>query len=273
MVAVDLLVVSYNTKDKLKRLVETLNSDYEDFVWNLHIRDNGSTDGSVELLHEMWQDPDRYRIYGIDTGENIGYARAINWMVAHSCGADIIAAVNADTWFTTKHVKQVIKTFEDNPNQAIMGPKQMDEMSVIRHGGILWWGRKGGANPLHRGWSQADPQDILFKDRIRCWTVSGSLYYVRRSVWNELTNCPKYQEFTGGAEGAFLPTPHYFEETFCSVHAQKHGHEVWYDGTVETAGHSWDASAPIGVPSKNYFQISQGMYVQACEALEIEHEC
>lgn len=64
------------------------------------------------------------------------------------------------------------------------------------------------------------------------------------------------------------------EETFCSVHAQKLGYEVWYDGTVETAYHVWHASSAVGgAPERDFWHISQRMYIEACEKLGIEHEC
>lgn len=262
---VDLCVVNYNTKDKLIRLLDHLHSDYEWNVWNLYIADNESTDGSVEWLKQNYKD---YKISYVLYNKNIGYARAINHLATLG-RSKYLAAVNADTWFTTNHVNQMINSFESNPNQAICGPKQVDESNVIRHGGIFW---DGETNPVHRGWQQHDPQDSLYKDRKQCWTVSGSMYYVRRSVWNELTNYVDYRALYPNAEGAFLPSKHYFEETFCSQLAQHLGYEVWYDGTVETIGHTWHASNKVG-SNNAAFAESRMQYIDACNYIGIKHEC
>lgn len=265
--AVDLLIVNYNTKEYLANLLMHLNLDYDPGVYNIFVQDNGSTDGSVEWLkHESAG----MNIAHMELAENVGYSKAINRMSALGNG-EILAAVNADTQFTTRHVKQMTESFHNNPKQAICGPKQLDFQHRIRHAGIIWDGLR---SPMHRGWTQLDPRDQEYKDRLQVWTVSGSLYYVRRDVWTALTIDPVYQEVSGGAEGAFLPTPHYFEETFCSVHAQHKGYEVWYDGQVETAYHAWHASTPIsGEAETNYFPISRAMYIAACDKMGITHEC
>src|SRR5690606_28452746 len=90
---------------------------------------------------------------------NIGYAAACNRLGAHSSG-DIIGFLNADVWLTTEDVKKIQESFDNHPEMAIMGPKQMDERYRIRHGGITGTNKK----PAHRGWGKYDPKDKLFKD-------------------------------------------------------------------------------------------------------------
>jgi GT2 family glycosyltransferase len=265
---VDLLVVNYNTLPLLHRFLETINRDYQPDVWTLSIADNGSTDGSVKWLEA---NKHNYNIDYVIFNENIGYARAINHL-ASITSSDILCAVNADTWFTTKHVLDMIQCFKENPNIAIAGPKQIDEKGRIRHAGISWTGRKGD-KPQHRGWAQYDPKDEHYHQLVRCWTVSGSIYYVRRSVWDAMYKHPEFQKLYPDANGAFLLTPHFFEETFCSQWAQKLGYEVWYNGMAETTGHTWHASSNPGEASKKFFNVSKSIYVQACEALGVIHEC
>lgn len=262
----DLLVCNYNTKDKLEHLLKTINSDYEPDVWTVYVADNDSTDGSYDWLRE---NADKYRVQTVFKNPNIGYSAAINTMGTVATN-DIVVAVNADTWFTTNHVKQALKTFEDNPNQTAMGPKQMDENHLIRHGGIVWNGSKT-ISPIHRGWSQPDPQDHFFKDRIQCWTVSGSLYYMRREAWDVITNHPMYRRMFPRNNGPLLPTFMYFEETFVSVFLDRLGYEVWYDGIIETAGHSWHASNNPG-DNTHHFHESKELYRRTCDMLGINHE-
>lgn len=263
---IDLLIVNYNTKDLLKRLLDTLHSDYEEGVWKIYLADNDSKDGSKEWIAE---NAAKYSIEFISFNQNIGYSAAINHLASKS-NSEFLCAVNADTWFTTSHVRQVEQSFKELPNAAVIGVKQVDERRLIRHGGIFW---DGVNNPEHRGWGLHDANDTFFKDRVQCWTVSGSIYYVRRSMWDAMTEYEPYRELFPRALGPFLPTPHFFEETFCSQLAHHMGYEVWYDGTVETAGHSWHASSDVGEASRNYFEISRNLYKATCERLGIPHEC
>lgn len=262
--SVDLLICNYNTQPLLKRLLDTLHSDYEAGVWNIYIADNNSSDGSQKWLMDNRYD---YHIEEIEFNENVGYAEAINDL-SYKCDSEFLCAVNADTWFTTRHVKQIETAFLSNPKAGVIGPKQMDESSRIRHGGIMW---TGNSSLEHRGWGQYDPLDVAYKDTMACATVSGSIYYVRRQAWDEMRFDPQFEELFPSAKGAFLPTPMYFEETFCSMHAQAKGWHVIYDGTVETAGHTWHASNPVG-SNVHYFDISKDIYRQVCRKMKIRNE-
>lgn len=262
---VDLLVVNYNTPHLLERMLDVLHSDYEPGVWKLYLADNGSTDNSVEWIIN---NAERYQIEEVRFNQNIGYAGAINDL-AYRSKSEILCALNSDVWFTTEHVKQAAHSMATLPNVGVLGVKQMDEESRIRHGGIFW---DGVTNPAHRAWARYDPEDRLCKDAQRCWTVSGSIYYVDRSVWNRIATHPKYRELYPNVKGAFLPTPHYFEETFCSQMAHHLGYDVWYDGRIETAGHTWHASNAVG-DNNGHFAHSRQLYIDACNYIGIPHEC
>ena len=86
-------------------------------------------------------------------------------------------------------------------------------------------------------------------------------------MWDELSDC--YQQPSGS--GAFLETPHYYEETFCSDHAKSHGYKVVYFGE-STFIHKWHQSSPIGGSADRKMTKSRDMYREACERLGIDHE-
>jgi GT2 family glycosyltransferase len=270
---IDLCVVNYNSTKELKRLLDTLHSDINGpngalvKNWNMYISDNDSSDDFV-----LWYKDNHYK-YCIDNlflNHNIGYSQACNYMASRS-SADIIALLNADVWLTTQDCLQIESIFANNEDIHILGPKQRDENGYITHAGII------GTNsaPKHRGWHQHDAEDLLFKDRVNCVTVSGSAYFIRRQVWNEMTNHNRYRELYPQAIGAFLPTPHYYEETWCSYFARHLGYNVVYDGSV-SIGHSWHASSPK--PGQGYshadaqFPKSREIFRQACDYMGIERD-
>lgn len=261
---IDLLVCNYNTQPLLERLLNSLHADYAPDVWKIYIADNDSSDGSQRWLMNNLH---RYHIEEVVYNENIGYAAAINHL-SYISNSDFLCAVNADTWFTTEHVKQVQASFEVHPEAGIIGPKQMDESNRIRHGGIFW---TGTSSLQHRGWGEYDPLDTGYKDTVAAATVSGSIYYVRRETWDEMWLDPNYQALFPEVQGAFLPTPMYFEETFCSMHAQSKGWTILYDGSIETAGHTWHASNPVG-SNISYFEISKDIYRKTCQLMSIKNE-
>ena len=254
---IDLLVVNFNTQQLLERLVNTLcktTPNDQDRQWRLFVADNNSEDESRD-----WINQNESLFDGIYFNENIGYAKAINMMAAKT-DSDILAALNADVWFTNDDINAIQNQFDTNQEIAILGPKQRNEAGRITHGGILDIFGK----PTHRGWNEYDIADQLYRFIDQVGTVSGSAYFVRRTVWNELANCPLYRDIDPDSQGAFLQTPHYYEETFCSVHAQAHGHKVFYDGTV-SMGHSWHKSSPVGGRADQYFSISRNFFIEACK--------
>lgn len=270
---IDLCVVNYNTRKLLQRLLDTLHQGIESpngaltKNWNLFITDNNSTDDFIPWIRE---NEEKYQIDRLYLRENIGYSAAINMMASKS-KAEIIGVLNGDIWMTSEDCSKIQSIFESNQDIHILGPKQRDENGFITHAGIV------GTNtaPKHRGWREYDPEDILYKDTISCVTVSGSAYFVRRDAWDAMTNHPKYQEIYPNAIGAFLPTPHYYEETWCSYFARHLGYNVVYDGSV-SIGHSWHASTPKpgeGVShADKYFPISREIFRRACDHIGIERD-
>lgn len=262
---IDLCVINYNTRPLLNRFLDVLHSDLHNTpkVWNLFIADNGSQDDSASWLKYNFE---RYKINKLYINDNIGYSGACNQLAAAG-SSNIIALLNADVWITSEALVRAQKIFDDNPDIHILGPKQRDENGLITHAGIV------GTNtaPAHRGWRQSDFNDELYKDRVPCVTVSGSAYFIRREVWNTLTNHPKYQEMYPGATGAFLPTPHYYEETWCSYFARHLGYNVVYDGSV-SIGHSWHKSSPVGGEADSKFKESQEIFRKACDYMGIERD-
>lgn len=262
---IDLCVVNYNTRPLLNRFLDCLHNDLHanEKVWKLYIADNGSKDDSAEWVKYNFE---RYKINKFYINENVGYSSACNQLASVGT-SDIICLLNADVWITSESLSMVQKIFNENPDIHIMGPKQRDENGLITHAGIM------GTNtsPAHRGWRQSDFNDELYRDRVSCVTVSGSAYFIRREVWNALTNHPAYQEMYPGAIGAFLPTPHYYEETWCSYFARHLGYNVVYDGSV-SIGHSWHKSSTVGGEADSKFKVSQAIFRKACDYIGIERD-
>jgi GT2 family glycosyltransferase len=83
-------VVSWNTRDLLERCLRSLEPDVRSGLAQVSVVDNGSTDGSPELVRERfgWATLE-------EPGENLGYGRAVN-LVAERTDTPWLAASNAD---------------------------------------------------------------------------------------------------------------------------------------------------------------------------------
>lgn len=275
----DLLIVNHNTRKELERLLTTLDGPgiVRECDVSIVVQDNGSEDDSIEYVKNNMHLVNMFIPEG-----NVGYSKAINRMASITDASmmslvpssEYIAALNGDVWLTKEDVAQIIEYMEENPDVAVVSPKQMNEQSKIVHAGIIGTNTK----PRHRGWMVSDPDDRLYKDIIDCVTVSGSAYFMRRSVWNEVVNHRGYQEFNLQefgriARGGFLETPHYWEETFYSYFVRHLGYRVVYNGQV-SIGHTWHASTEVGTGHDRPENIakSRDLFRRACDFLGMERD-
>lgn len=260
------VVVNYKTPDLLNRFLNTYKTYVDNPDRQLIIVDVESDYSPIESLEDLGLEnmPIVYR-----TPFNIGYAKAVNMGVhiARSSSAfDVVAAFNSDTFFLDRDcVDSCLALFEKDDEIGVVGPMQVDENQRITHAGIT------GNNESHqmRGWYKKNLD--AYRDVIDCVTVSGSAYFVRDKTWLELSSCEKYTPFSLNSFGAFLPTQHYYEETFCSLHAREHGWRVVYNGEA-MMGHSWHKSSPLNSDTDNsIMKASRDLYREACKAHGIKH--
>lgn len=237
--AIDVVVVNYRTSKEL----EDFCSSYERHHFE------GCTLTVVDV------DPFDHRQLNdrIMLPENVGYGRACNIGGQHGSN-DVVLLANADTFITEGSLEHCYKALLSHDDWGVLGPRQVNEHGQITAGGIFGH----PAQPSQRGWNEYDVNQYA-DVRDDALTVSGSLYFIKRKVWQELTDCSIYQEYQPGAVGPFLHTPHYFEETACSYHARAHGYKCVYYGPVQMI-HFWHRASPHGGWADHQFAHSQAMH-------------
>jgi GT2 family glycosyltransferase len=194
----------------------------------------------------------------IEVVDNIGYGRACN--LGASTGVnEVIAFFNADVVLSEESIDRCFWALRGHSTWGVLGPRQVDDKGAIVHAGIF------GTNvePRHRGWKAKDVGQ--FEDVEEAVTVSGSAYFIKRRVWDQLTNCKLYKDAAPDSIGAFLPTPHYYEETWCSYHARAHEWQVMYYGPV-TMTHKWHRASPVGGWAERQMAVSQRTFREVCDA-------
>lgn len=252
--AVDVVVVNFHTNDLLLDFI----ASYEKHAFadcHLYIIDIQPT--QLATLH-----PKEYTYVALE--ENVGYGRACNF--GASLGEnDVILLANADT-VLSEGFAECWQELMARDDWGVLGPRQVDEQNKITAGGILG----PDQSPRQRGWMDFDHgqySDIV-EDAI---SVSGALYFIKRTLWDELTSCPLYQQAMPESLGAFLETPHYFDEMFCSLHTRAHGYKTVYYGPVQMV-HLWHRSSTHGGWADMQFNTSQAMHRYACQVHGIECE-
>lgn len=261
---IDLVAVAYQAPKETERFLGSLRTLTVPFT--LSVIENHSPDETVRTVISKYleQSPPSSAVWqeAIFMDGNYGYAKAINYGV-HLGDAPYIAALNCDIEVLPGCVEEIIRYFDEHSDVGVIGPRTTDSGGRFTHAGITNAGH--GSRDLHRGWQNTDRGQ--FQDVIDVPTVSGATYFVRRSVWDELTACQVYQdEIAPECEGAFLPTQHFYEETWCSYHARAHGHRVVYLGTAHMI-HQWHKSSAVGsIPLDD----AEEQFRRACKHHDIE---
>jgi len=111
-----IIIVSYNTKADLDRCLRSLHSRPPTASHDVVVVDNGSNDGSVELVKTGWPS-----VRLIETGANLGFSRATNLGI-RSTASRLILLLNSDTVVPEGAIDSLIAELDANPGSAVAGP-------------------------------------------------------------------------------------------------------------------------------------------------------
>lgn len=253
---VDLVAVAYQAPRETEQFLTSLAN--VDVPFTLCVVENNSPDPKVrEILESGIGDVQRLDMCTnaslVLNGTNEGYARAINHGVTLG-EAPYVAALNCDVQFLVGQTYPIVQYFEDHGDVGVVGPRTTNSNNRLTHAGIF----QTLTGDQHRAWLH--PDQSTYWDVRDVPTVSGATYFARRSMWDELTACPRFRRVAPDAEGAFLPTDHFYEETWCSYHARAHNWRCVYLGTSKMI-HEWHRSSPPGsIPMKE----AKALFQHAC---------
>jgi GT2 family glycosyltransferase len=181
-------VVSWNTRDLLDRCLHSLEPSANAGTAEVWVVDNGSTDGSVELVRERhaW-------VHLVESGENLGYGRAVN-LVAERTSSPWFALANADVALRAGALDALLAAGEADPGAGIVAPKLVLPGGGTQHS--AWAFPTVAATlvqnlgPRLAGRRLADRlalAGVWDADRARRvpWAV-GAFLLVRRSAWDQV---------------------------------------------------------------------------------------
>jgi GT2 family glycosyltransferase len=267
---IEMVCVNYHTPHDLVAFCNSVLDAPPKTDWHLTLVNVEAQAADTHTTDRIWrkfrEQELETRIAVLNTRENVGYARACNTAAASAVwDHDFLVFLNADVMLIAGAVDDCVEALKSNPEWGVLGPRQVDSKERLTHAGIFGTLER----PQHRAWRQ--PNGIQYADVREAVTVSGSAYFIRRSLWDLLTACPIYRQVAPDASGAFLPTPHYFEETYCSYHAQAHGSKVVYFGPV-VVRHEWHQASPVGGWAERQFPVSQRIFRDACDVHGIPHD-
>jgi GT2 family glycosyltransferase len=134
-----ILTLSWNGIDKLSRLYPTLLTALEDVDYELWIKDNGSTDNTLETI-KSWNN-DRVKV--LAHPDNLdSFALGCNRLFKEAAPKpdDLILLLNNDVSFNDKHsLKNMIKLINKDPNIGVVGAKlTYTNTNKLQHAGVVF---------------------------------------------------------------------------------------------------------------------------------------
>jgi GT2 family glycosyltransferase len=148
------------------------------------VADNASTDNSVNFIQQNYP---TVRI--VQNMENGGFARGYNDALQH-INADIYALVNSDIEVSKGWLHPILKTFENEPDTAIIQPKILDykNKSLFEYAGAAGGFIDKYGYPYCRGrvFSELEKDMQQYNDVTDIFWASGACFFIRSSVFHQL---------------------------------------------------------------------------------------
>jgi GT2 family glycosyltransferase len=111
------IILSYNTKDLLRKCLWSVFASKIDFKFEVLVPDNGSTDGSADMIKQ-----DFPQAKFINTGGNIGFSKGNNIALRQAQGKYVLL-LNPDTEVNPDTLDKSIKYLESHSEVGAMGCK------------------------------------------------------------------------------------------------------------------------------------------------------
>jgi hypothetical protein len=123
MKAMDVAIVNFNTREHLRRCVQSVRDAGAERVV---VADNASIDGSAGMIAETFPEVDLLAMK-----ENLGYGGAANEAIAASA-APYVLLLNADTRVVTGALEVLADHLDRHPRVAVVAPRLLDPEGSIQ---------------------------------------------------------------------------------------------------------------------------------------------
>lgn len=113
-------IISYNTRELLRQCLQTLRERENEGQFQILVVDNGSKDGSVELVRDEFPEVEL-----IESGGNIGFGRANNLAFEKATGKYFLL-LNSDAFPEAGALEKMAAFLDENPEVGAVGPQLLN---------------------------------------------------------------------------------------------------------------------------------------------------
>ena len=120
VIDVSICIVSYMTRKYLSDCLLSLNEGHPSLNLEIIVVDNGSTDGTIEMLRSDFPE-----VNLIVNSENLGYSAPMNQALQAANGR-FLMQLNPDTLMVQESIKTMVDHMVNHPEVGICGPKVLN---------------------------------------------------------------------------------------------------------------------------------------------------
>jgi len=120
-VDLSIIIVNWNTRELLKQCLASI-----DYPAEIIVVDNGSTDGSREMISDQW-----LMVKLIANNKNLGFAKANNQGIKIAKG-EFILLLNSDTKIKSNSLKKLITFAKRKKDWGVVGPRLLNQDGSIQ---------------------------------------------------------------------------------------------------------------------------------------------
>lgn len=112
---ISIVIPCYNSIDYLEQCVESaLNQDYENY--DIHIYDNGSTDGTLDRIRELDKENDLITVHEVPNIYKNSYREAVDHAF-QNLKTDYITFLSTDDYIDPQYISKCMKIVSHNPDK------------------------------------------------------------------------------------------------------------------------------------------------------------
>ena len=186
---VSMIVVNWNTREILRKCLESLCNHTRNISFEIIVVDNGSSDGSAEAVEKGFP-----QVKLIRNQENLGFARANNIGIRASTGR-YLCLMNSDIFVLNGCLKKLLEFMDQSLNVGMSGPRLLNRDHIFQPSCRYFpsiWNNLCHALALNRLF----PKSSFFSDSLmKHWkhdtvqsvdVLPGCLWMVRREALDQV---------------------------------------------------------------------------------------
>jgi N-acetylglucosaminyl-diphospho-decaprenol L-rhamnosyltransferase len=127
MTDVDVAVINYETRDRLRACLASLPATLRGAPLRRVVVDNASRDGSARMVREKFVS----QVELVANTRNLGFARAVNQALAITAGRYLLV-LNADTEISAAAIEALHDFMERTPRAGLAGAQLLDDHGVVQ---------------------------------------------------------------------------------------------------------------------------------------------